>query len=105
MINPPWRLYIGIFRGPPIIIPLKGHSNKRRLVDLQIAIMYENVKQNQVTEKGTEIRSVFAYGEQAGIGFGKEGLLRIAKDGHIKISFFYQKIRKILGLVYKARGF
>jgi hypothetical protein len=64
--------------------------------------MYENVKQNQVTEKGTEIRSVFAYGEQAGTAFGKEGLLRIAKNGHKKVSFFYQRIHKILGLVSQA---
>jgi hypothetical protein len=40
-----------------------------------------------------------AYGEQAGTGFGKEGLLRIVKNGHKKVSFFYQKIHKILRLV------
>ena len=49
--------------------------------------MYENVKQNQVTEKGTEIRSVFAYGEQAGTAFGKEVLLRIVKMGTKKPHF------------------
>ena len=49
--------------------------------------------------KATDIKSVAADLKQAGIGFEKEGLLRIAKNRQKKVTFFYQQIHKILGLV------
>jgi len=46
----------------------------------------KNVKKNLVTERLTEIRSVLVHGEQVGIGFAKERLLRIVKNSQKKIS-------------------
>jgi hypothetical protein len=36
----PRRFHIGIFRGPPVMISLKGWSDERRLFKIQIAITY-----------------------------------------------------------------
>ena len=53
--------------------------------------------------KVTDIKSVVADLEQAGIGFEKERFLRMSKNGHKKVSFFYQKNPQDIGVGRFAR--
>ena len=85
---------------------LQGTSYHHSLLQVSMikdsSLDYHNILKYQEKYsygKVTDIKSVVADLEQAGIGFEKEGLLRIVKNCQKKISFFIKKIHNILGLV------